>query len=71
VILVGPADPYWIQWTTPASGYTLETAASLSPDITWTPVTANAPFNNGAFYTQLISTNDLPPGNSAFFRLAR
>jgi hypothetical protein len=67
VQLVGPGNPYWIQWTEPATGYTLETAAALSDDTAWTAVTNNVAFISGTNYTQLVSTNDLQAGNAAFF----
>jgi hypothetical protein len=67
VQLLGPGNPWWISWTTPAIGYTLDTTAALSKDTVWTPVTTYTPIQNGSFYTQLISTNDLQPGKDAFF----
>jgi hypothetical protein len=71
VELVGPADPYRIQWTSPAIGYVLETSATLSDDSIWTAVTNNPSFVAGANYTQLISTNDLQPGSNAFFAVVQ
>jgi hypothetical protein len=73
VRLLGPGNPYWVDWTTPALGFTLESTAALaSPasNILWAPVTTYAPIQNGSFYTQLISTNDLQPGITTFFGLA-
>jgi hypothetical protein len=67
VELVGPADPYRIQWTSPAIGYVLDTTAVLSDDSDWTAVTNNPSFVAGTNYTQLVSTNDLQPGKDAFF----
>jgi hypothetical protein len=67
VQLVGPGNPYWIQWTSPATGYVLDTTAVLSDDSTWTPVTNNVSFLTGTNLTQLVSTNDLQAGSNAFF----
>jgi hypothetical protein len=72
VQLLGPGDPYWVQWTTPAIGFSLDSTAALAWPITnvlWSPVTTFAPIQNGSSYTQLISTNDLQSGNATFFSL--
>jgi hypothetical protein len=71
VEMVGPADPYRIQWTSPAIGYVLETTATLSDDSIWTAVTNNPSFVAGANYTQLVSTNDLQPGTASFFAVVQ
>ena len=67
--MVGPGNPYWIQWTTPAPGYILETTPVLSDNSTWTTVTNNASFLAGTNQTQLVNTNDLQAGSAAFFAL--
>jgi len=71
VQLVGPGNPYWIQWSSPAPGYSLETTAVLSDDSTWTAVTNNVPFLAGTNFTQLVSTNDLQPGTASFFAVVQ
>ena len=67
VDLVGPGNPYWVQWTVPAANYTLDTTPVLSDDSIWTAVTNNVAFISGTNYTQLVSTNDLQAGSAAFF----
>jgi hypothetical protein len=69
--MVGPGEPFWIQWTSPAAGFTLESTPSLSAPITWTPTTSFASFLAGTLNTQLVSTNDLPVGSAAFFNLVQ
>ncbi len=69
VQLIGPGNPYWVQWTTPAPNYILETTADLSDNSTWTAVTNNASFLAGTNETQLINTTDLQAGNAAYFAL--
>jgi hypothetical protein len=71
VQMVGPGNPYWIQWTTPAPGFILETTPALSDDSVWTAVTNNAPFLAGTNLTQLVNTNDLQPGSNAFFAVVQ
>ena len=70
VKLVAPGNPYWIQWTEPAPAFVLESTPSLSDPI-WTMTTNNPVFLAGTNFTQLVSTNDLPPGNTAFFSLVQ
>jgi hypothetical protein len=71
VQLLGPGNPWWVRWTTPAIGYSLNTTAALSKNTLWTPVTTYAPIQNGSFYTQLIGANDLQPGKDAFFSVIK
>jgi hypothetical protein len=70
VKLVAPGNPYWIKWTEPAPGFVLESTPSLS-EPTWSPTTNYTEFNAGTNFYQLISTNDLPVGNTGFFGLAK
>jgi hypothetical protein len=69
VQLVAQSDPLWIQWTSPATGFTLESTPTLTPPITWTPTTTFTSFLAGTNYTQLIGPGDLPTGNAGFFNL--
>jgi hypothetical protein len=73
VQLVAPGNPFWIDWTSPATGFRLESTPSLSPPIIWTPATNNALFSAGTNFWQLVSTNDLASGthSNEFFHLAQ
>jgi hypothetical protein len=66
VQFVGPGDPFWVTWSSPAIGYGLNVASNLLNPF-WTEPTNSASFLAGTNYTQLISTNDLPGTNAAFF----
>jgi hypothetical protein len=67
---VAPGNPYWVQWTQPASGFALQaTPTLLNP--AWTLTTNNPTFVIGTNYTQLISTNDFPGTNAGFFGLVQ
>jgi hypothetical protein len=59
---------YWVTWSTPASGYTLQ----ISPDLLvgWTPDTTDTVINGAAAKLELVTTNNLPAGPNAFFRLS-
>jgi hypothetical protein len=69
--MVGPGNPYWIQWSTPAPSFTLESTTSLNPPLTWTPTTTNPSFLTGTNVIQLINTGDLPAGPNAYFNLVQ
>ncbi|HEY3855299.1 MAG TPA: hypothetical protein VGO67_12980 [Verrucomicrobiae bacterium] len=64
--LVGPGVPYWVDWTTPAPNYVLDTTDDLVSG-TWTAVTNYAAFTVGTNIAQLVSTNDLQSTSNAFF----
>jgi hypothetical protein len=70
VQLVGPGEPYWVQWTAPATGFALQSTPTLLNPI-WTLVTNNPTFTAGTNFTQLISTNDYTGTNAAFFGLVQ
>ncbi len=69
--MIGPDNPYWVQWTTPAPSFSLVASPSLSP-AAWNPVTANPVFLAGTLQTQLIGTSDLPTnGSEAYFSVVQ
>lgn len=69
--LVGPGNPYWLSWTTPAPGFTPEVTGALSTNIHWTVPSTYTTFEAGSNVLQLINTNDLPTNNAAFFALVQ
>ncbi len=71
VRMVGPGNPYYVSWTLPASGFSLAATPSLSGNIVWSAPASYGPFLTGSTETQLISTSDLPAGNSAFFAMIK
>lgn len=71
VQLVGPGNPYWLSWTTPAPGFTPEVTGALSTNIHWTVPSTYTTFDAGSNVLQLINTNDLPTNNAAFFALVQ
>ncbi|HEY3864308.1 MAG TPA: hypothetical protein VGO59_20745 [Verrucomicrobiae bacterium] len=65
-----PADVYYVYWSTPAIGYSLqESPTLLNPD--WTTPTTYTSFVAGTNDAQLINTNDLPGGNMDFFSVVK
>ena len=71
VRLEGPGNPDYVSWTLPASGFSPEATATLATNRTWIPTTSNPSFAAGNLETQLINTNDLPSGNSAYFAMVQ
>jgi hypothetical protein len=69
--MVGPGNPYYVGWTLPASGFTLQSASTLNSNRIWKPTTTNPSFIAGANAAQLINTNDYPGGSAAFFALVK
>lgn len=71
VTVISPTDPYFIYWTTPASGYTLK----ISPDL------GASHWNDAGLVDQLVGTNRRvlvpesvlppPPATAGFFRLEK
>jgi hypothetical protein len=60
---------YWLKWTLPAIGYTLETKPTLGPGA-WTDSTV-AGFEVGSFHYDLFLRSDLPGINSGYSRLIK
>jgi len=71
VLIVPPGAPYWISWSLPANGYVLTDSGSLAADASWNNVSTYAFIPMFGVNQQLISTNDLPAGNAAFFQLVQ
>jgi hypothetical protein len=59
---------YWVTWSTPASGYTLQITPNLLG--TWTPDTTDTVINGAGAKLELVTTPNLPAGPNAFFRLS-
>jgi hypothetical protein len=59
---------YWVTWSTPASGYTLQITPNLLGP--WTPDTTDTVINGAGAKLELVTTPNLPAGPNAFFRLS-
>jgi hypothetical protein len=60
---------YWVNWTLPYSGFTLQTKAALGPGA-WTDLTITG-YDQGGFHHNLLLSSDLPGSNSGYFRLIK
>lgn len=71
VLIVPTNAPYWIQWTLPDGGYSLETAGTLTGS-SWTSPTSFASGSLVGKRQQLVATSDLAsPNSAAYFRLVK
>ena len=68
VVLVPTNAPYWVDWTTPASGYVLAEAPTLA-NADWLNVSTFSPIFLTGEEAQLVSQNDLPSTKSEFFAM--
>jgi hypothetical protein len=71
VLIVPSNAPYWVAWTLPAPGFSLVDIGSLGTGAFWNEVTNYAPIPMFDINQQLVSANDLPPGNAAFFAVSQ
>lgn len=67
-VFIMPANAaYWITWSAPASGYNLQMASALTGP--WTTDTTDFLLNGVGWTSELVTTNKIPAGPVAFFRL--
>ncbi len=69
VVVVTPTDPYWVSWTTPSSGFTLQTNSTLNATGWGDPGLTDALV--GTRKRVLIPASALPSTGSGFFRLVK
>jgi hypothetical protein len=68
VSLITPAEPFYVYWTTPASGFTLQTNSSLTLPDNWSdPVLTDQLV--GTKRRVLVPSSALPAAGQGFFRL--
>jgi hypothetical protein len=60
---------YWVNWTLPANGFSLETKAALGPGFWNSPAITG--YDQGGFHHGLLLSSDLPGTNSGYFRLTK
>jgi len=71
-VFIAPAGfSSWVTWTLPDSGFSLETSPTLSDPLAWTSPTSGPILGMNGIRAQLLSTSDIPAGNTAFFQLIK
>jgi len=69
VAVITPNEPYYVWWTTPATGFTLQTSGDLTPGSWSDPGVADVAV--GAKRRALIPLSALPSTSQGFFRLIK
>jgi hypothetical protein len=68
VVLVPPGSAYWLSWTLPDDGFSLQTASDLLAGSWQSVVPLGSIINNGNRQV-LIATTNLPSASQGYFRL--
>ena len=70
IAVVRADDLYWLGWSLPAAGFTLQANTVLTPSTWFDPSIAN-PVNFGSRQAVLISKDNLPGPKASFFRMVK
>jgi hypothetical protein len=71
VVVVGTKDPFWVTWTTPASGFILQTNADVNPATWGTPDPPIPDALMGNKKRALITESVTPNPQGGYFRLMK
>jgi hypothetical protein len=71
VLIVPAGSAYWINWTLPDSGFSLQTSSTLNNPLAWNSPTTGPIIGMGSIRSQLLASNEMPVGSTAFFRLIK
>jgi hypothetical protein len=72
VLIVPSNAAYWVDWTLPATGYSLQTSPVLNAPLDWSvPSTFPSVLALVGMQAQLVATNDLTAGSAVFFDLIK
>jgi len=69
VLVVPTTGAYWLQWTLPDSGFSLEVSPTLTDALAWTSPSSGPIIPLYGLRSQLVVSNEMPVGNTTFFRL--
>lgn len=71
-VFIAPAGSSgWVTWSLPDPGFGLEAATTLSDPLAWTSPSTGPIIAMNGIRAQLVSSNEWPAGNTAFFRLVK
>lgn len=71
-VLIVPANSaLWVNWTLPDSGFSLQTAPVLNNPSAWTAPTTGPAIALYGMRAQLVASNEVPAGPTAFFELIK
>ena len=71
IFLTSPTTKYWLSWTTPASGFFVQTNGNLLINSAWSTNDTFSPVNYGNYLQTAVDVTNLPSnGSPLFFRLS-
>jgi hypothetical protein len=71
-VFVAPAgSASWVSWTLPDSGFSLQVSPTLNNPTAWTDPSTGPIIGMGGIRSQLLASNEIPAGNTAFYRLIK
>lgn len=71
VLVVPTTAAEWLQWTLPASGFSLENGTSITNLGLWTAPGMYRSIGMYGIQAQLVDSTEVPAGNTAFFNLVK
>jgi hypothetical protein len=71
-VLVAPVgSASWVSWTLPDAGFSLQAAPTLNNPLGWTVPSTGPILGLSGIRSQLVASNEIPAGKSAFFQLIK
>jgi hypothetical protein len=71
VFIVNNSAASWVSWTLPDTGFSLQVAPTLNNPLGWTTPTTGPIVPMNGIRAQLLASNEIPAGNTAFFQLIK
>jgi hypothetical protein len=71
VVLAPATGAYWVQWSLPATGFSLQTGSSLTSLGSWTSPSLYSPVPLLGAKAQLVDSTEIQPGPDAFFNMVK
>src|ERR1035437_397110 len=72
VLIVPASSASWVSWTLPDTGFSLEISPTLTGGaLAWTSPSTGPVLSLSSTRSQLVASNEIPVGNTAFFRLIK
>src|ERR1035437_96241 len=71
VLIVPAGSASWVSWTLPNAGFGLQGAPTLGNPLAWTAPATGPILGMNGVTSQLLASNEIPAGNTAFFELIK
>jgi hypothetical protein len=71
-VLIVPTNEWsWVKWSLPDTGFSLQTSPVLNNALDWTAPTNGPILPLYGYHAQLVASNEVPAGPTAFFQLLK